>query len=171
MNQQKLPSLLSRSRGHAPRVRQLKPLVPVTPGQVNLLSVAMKYAVALVAVSTATLVLLTAYGVVQEVQLKRLATHKAATVEAVEVKEETILSTKKQVTQMRLAMETTRTKTKELEKRRGEIENSKKEAEEKLQTCNSEKARAAFTFPGYPVRLWIHSQHSLTNALSFWLGK
>ncbi|XP_011603930.1 ankycorbin [Takifugu rubripes] len=99
----------------------------------------MKYAVALVAVSTAALVMLTAYAVVQEVRLKHLITHKAASAEALDVKEETIVSEKKQVTQLRLAMETERTKTKELEKRRGDIENSKKEAEEKLKTCNSDK--------------------------------
>ncbi|TWW79215.1 hypothetical protein D4764_10G0002450 [Takifugu flavidus] len=101
----------------------------------------MKYAVALVAVSTAALVMLTAYAVVQEVRLKHLITRKAASAEALDVKEETIVSEKKQVTQLRLAMETERTKTKELEKRRGDIENSKKEAEEKLKTCNSDKAR------------------------------
>ncbi|XP_056901274.1 ankycorbin-like [Takifugu flavidus] len=99
----------------------------------------MKYAVALVAVSTAALVMLTAYAVVQEVRLKHLITRKAASAEALDVKEETIVSEKKQVTQLRLAMETERTKTKELEKRRGDIENSKKEAEEKLKTCNSDK--------------------------------
>lgn len=101
----------------------------------------MKYAVALAAVSTAALVLLITLGMVQEVQLRHLLTRKAQSVEALDVKEEEILSTKKQVTQLRLAMETERTKTKELEKRWREIENSKKEAEEKLQTCNSEKAR------------------------------
>lgn len=136
-----------------------------------MLSVAMKYTAALAAVSAAGLVVLVVYGVVQEVHLKHLTTRTAASAEAVDVKEETIVSVKNQVTQLRLAVEIERTKAKELEKRREEIENSKKEAEGKLQTCNSEKARgrgtAAFTFPGYPVRLWIHCQHSLTNALSF----
>lgn len=99
----------------------------------------------------------------------QLTTRTTANAEAAEVKGETIASMKKQVKELRLAVETENTKTKELEKRREEIEKSKKEAEEKMQTCNSEKARGggAFIFPGYPVRLWIHSQHSLTNALSF----
>lgn len=135
-----MPSLLNRS-GHAQRFRQPEPLAPVTPAQVTSLSVAMKYAVALVTVSTAALLLLVAYTLVQEVQLRGLATHKEASFAAFNFKEEAIVSVKNQVTQLRLAMETERTKTKELEKRRGELERSKKEAEEKLQTCNSEKAR------------------------------
>lgn len=136
-----MPSLLNRSGGHAQRVRQPEPLAPVTPGQVTLLSVAMKSALALVALSTTALVLLIAYGVVQEVHLKQLTKHKATGAVALDFKEETILSVKNQVKQLRLMMETERTKTKELENRRGAFENSKKEAEEKLQTCNSEKAR------------------------------
>lgn len=101
----------------------------------------MKYAAALLTVSTAALLLLIAYTLVHEVQLRRVATHKTESLAAFNFKEEAIVSVKNQVSQLRSAMETERTKTKELEKRRGELENSKKEAEEKLRTCNSEKAR------------------------------
>lgn len=166
-----MPGLLTSSGGHAQRVRQLELLAPVTPGQVTLLSVAMKCAAALAVLSAAALILLIACGVVQEVHLKYLRTLAAAKAEAMDVNEKTLASAKSQVRQLGLEVETERTKTKELQKRREEIENSKKEAEGKLQNCNSEKARegeggaGTFTFPGYPVRLWIHCQHSLTNAV------
>lgn len=128
----------------------------------------MKYAVALLAVSAVALALLIVHGVVQEVNLHRLKTRMASGALSVDAKEQTIVATKTQVAQLRIAMETERTKAKELAKRHEEIENAKKESEAKLNACNAEKARGeikefccsqAFTFPGRLVRLWDHHHH------------
>lgn len=125
----------------------------------------MKYAIALLAVSAVALALLVVHGVVQEVNLHRLKTHTESSALSLDTKEQSIVATKKEVAQLRIAMETERTKAKELAKRQEEIENTKRESEAKLQACNSEKARGeieelccspAFTFPGCHVRLWVH---------------
>lgn len=125
----------------------------------------MKYAIALLAVSAVALALLIVHGVVQEMNLHRLKTRTAANVLAVDSKEQSIVSIKHQVVQLRIAMETERTKAKELAKRHEEIEKTKRESEAKLQACNSDKARGeikelrcspAFTFAGRHVRLWVH---------------
>lgn len=127
----------------------------------------MKYAIALLAVSAVALALLIVHGVVQEMHLHRLKTRTANSALAVDNKEQSIVATKNQLAQLRIAMETERTKAKELAKRHEETENSRKESEAKLQACNSEKARGerkelrcspAFMAPGRHVRLWVH-QH------------
>lgn len=133
--------------GHAQDVQQVKTPTPVTPEDATTSldpvcpSAAMKYAIALLAVSGVALTLIVVHGVVQEMKLRQLKTRTADTALAVEAKEQTIVSTKSQVAQLRIAMETERTKAKELAKRHEEVENSKKESEAKLQTCNTEKAR------------------------------
>lgn len=129
----------------------------------------MKYVIALLAVSAVALALLIVHGVVQEMNLHRLKTRTASSALSVDSKEQTIVATKNQVAQLRIAMETERTKAKELAKRHEEIENAKRESEAKLQACNTEKARgeiqefcrsAAFTVPGRLVRLWAHHHRS-----------
>lgn len=133
--------------GHAQDVEQVKSPTPVTPGDIATSpglvcpSAAMKYAIALLAVSALALVLIIVHGVVQEVKLRELKTRTANTELAVDAQEQTIVSTKNQVAQLRIAMETERTKAKELAKRHEEVEASKRESEAKLQTCNSGKAR------------------------------
>lgn len=101
----------------------------------------MKYAIALLAVSAMAMVLIIVHGVVQEMNLRDLKKRGASSALAVDTKEQTIMSTKNQVAQLRIAMETERTKAKELAKRQEEIDNAKRESEAKLQACNSEKAR------------------------------
>lgn len=107
----------------------------------------MKYAVALLAVSAVAMALLIVHAVVQEVNLRRLKTRTASSALAVDTKEQSIVGTKNQVAQLRIAMETERTKAKELAKRHEELENAKRESEEKLKTCNSEKARGQIKEP------------------------
>ncbi|CAG11894.1 unnamed protein product [Tetraodon nigroviridis] len=99
----------------------------------------MKYVIALLAVSAVALALLIVHGVVQEMNLHRLKTRTASSALSVDSKEQTIVATKNQVAQLRIAMETERTKAKELAKRHEEIENAKRESEAKLQACNTEK--------------------------------
>lgn len=130
--------------GHAQRVKQVV-ASGVTPGQVtsSLRPVlpAMKGAIALLAVCAVALVLLIVHSVVQEVGLHHLKTHKAATEAALDDKEAFIVATKQEVEQLKISTEAENTKTSELNKRQEEIKNAKKESEEKLKTCNSEKAR------------------------------
>lgn len=133
--------------GHAQDVQPVKSPAPVAPEDIPTSlgpvcpSAAMKYAVALLAVSAVALTLIIVHGVVQEMKLRQLKTRTANTEKAVESKEQIIVSTKSQLAQLRIAMETERTKAKELARRHEEVENSKRESEAKLQTCNSEKAR------------------------------
>lgn len=101
----------------------------------------MKCAIALVAVGAVALVLLIVHSVVQEVNLHHLKTHTAAVAAALDDKEKSIVATKQEVKQLKISTEAEKTKTAELIKRHEEIKNAKKESEEKLQTCKSEKAR------------------------------
>ena len=132
--------------GHAQHVQQVKWLPPGTPEQVTAslrpvwLSAAMKYAIGLLAVCALALALLIVHGVVQELNLHRLKTQTASSALAVDTKQQSIVSTKTQVAQLRIEMETERMKAKELAKRHEEIENAKRESEAKIQACNSDKA-------------------------------
>lgn len=130
--------------GHAQHVEQVGPLTPdevaasrrpVGP------SAAMKFAIAVLVVSVVVNVLLIAHGVVQEFHLHRLKTGSSNKEVAMDVKEESLVSAKNEVALLKIAMETERTKTKELAKKYEEIENGRRESETKLQSCKSEKAR------------------------------
>lgn len=100
----------------------------------------MKYAIGLLAVCALALALLIVHGVVQELNLHRLKTQTASSALAVDTKQQSIVSTKTQVAQLRIEMETERMKAKELAKRHEEIENAKRESEAKIKACNSDKA-------------------------------
>lgn len=128
----------------------------------------MKYTIALLAVSAVALVLLVVHGVVQEMKLHQVKTRTASGALSVDSKEQSIMATKNQVAQLRIAMETERTKAKEMAKRHEEVENAKRESEAKLQACKSEKARGeikepcsspALTCPGRHVRHCAHHHH------------
>lgn len=101
----------------------------------------MKFAIALFALSLVVLVVMAFHAGLQELNLRKLKTRMAESVEEVERKEEAIVVMKNKVTELKVALESANTKLEELKKQKEELGKSTKEFDEKLLTCTNQKAR------------------------------
>lgn len=107
----------------------------------HLVSATMKFAIALLGLSAAVMVVMISQAVVQEMKLRKLKTQMSENTKETETKEKAIVTIKKQVNELKKKMESANTMIEELKKKKGELEQSKKDSETNLQNCKTVKAR------------------------------
>lgn len=125
----------------------------------------MKFAIALLGLSAAVMVVMIFQAVAQEMKLRTLKTQMSENTKETETKEKAIVTIKKKVNELKKKMESANTKLEELKKKKGELEQSKKDSETNLQNCKTEKARRLLYLLLFWTQLNVHL--CAWNVLSF----
>lgn len=104
-------------------------------------STMMKFAIALLALSTTVMVVMVGQAIRQELNLRSLKNRMVQNREEVGRKEEAIAEIKNKVTELKAVLDAATGKLEELKTQRGKLEISKRDYEAKLKICTEIKVR------------------------------